>query len=406
MRLLPLLLLAGTAGWALAGDWPQFLGPQRNAASAETGLADSWPAKGPRLLWEKEVGEGYSGPVIADGRLILFHRLGDSEVVECLQASNGKGLWKFSYPCDYEDGYGKGNGPRSTPLIADGRVYTLGVTGLLHCLDLTAGTKRWGRDLGKDYQAPPSFFGVGTSPIREGDVLLVNVGGKGAGIVALHKDTGKEVWRATHDGASYSSPVVATLSGKRTAVFFTRQGVVLLDPKEGTVRYQKRWRSRMDASVNAAAPVVVGDLVFFSACYGTGALLLRAGRDKVEEVWSSQEALSCHYNTPIHYKGYLYGIDGRQEGGARLRCVELRTGKAAWTKEDFGCASMILADGKLIALTERGDLVLAVPTPEGYREKARAAVLNAIPCRAEIALSDGRLYGRDRRKLACWDLRK
>jgi outer membrane protein assembly factor BamB len=406
MRLLSVLLLSGVAGLASAADWPQFLGPQRNATSTETGLADSWPEKGPHLVWEKDVGEGYSGPVVAGGRLILFHRQGDREVVECLQADTGKGLWRFAYPCEYEDDFSKGNGPRSTPLIAGGRVYTLGVTGLLHCLDLSDGTKRWVRNLVQDYQVPRSYFGVGTSPFLEGGLLLVNVGGKGAGIVAFHKDTGKEAWKATQDGASYSSPVVATLGGVRTAVFFTRQGVVLLDPKDGTIRYQKRWRSRMDASVNAAGPVVVSDLVFFSACYDTGALLLCVRKDRVEEVWKSQEALSCHYNTPVYFKGHLYGIDGRQESGARLRCIELKTGKVAWTKEGFGCASMILANGKLIALTERGDLVLLEPRPQGYHEKARAAVLSAIPCRAEIALAGGRLYARDRRKLGCWDLRK
>jgi outer membrane protein assembly factor BamB len=404
-RLLPLVALCAAAGLAPAADWPQFLGPRRDATSGETGLASSWPAKGPRLVWERDVGEGFSGPVVGGSRLILFHRLGDREVVESCDARTGKAGWKVSYPCDYDDSFGKGNGPRATPLLAGGRVYTLGVTGVLQCLELADGRLVWRRDLAKDYRPPASFFGVGTSPALEGDRLLVNVGARGAGIVAFHKDTGKEVWRATNDGASYSSPVVAPLAGRRAAVFFTRQGVALLDPQDGSVRYQKRWRSRMDASVNAATPVVVNDLLFFSACYDTGALLLRAGRDKVEEVWSGGESLSCHYNTPVHYRGHLYGIDGRQESGARLRCIELKTGKVVWTKEDFGCASIILAEGRLIALTERGELVLADATPEGYRERARAALLDAMPVRAEIALSGGRLFARDRRKLGCWDLR-
>jgi outer membrane protein assembly factor BamB len=401
-----LLVLFASAGPAAAADWPEFLGPRRDATSAEPGLATSWPEKGPRLVWHKDVGAGYSGPVVVGDRLILFHRQDDREVVECLNARTGERVWKFAYPCDYEDGFGKGNGPRSTPLVAGGRVYTLGVAGLLHCLTLTDGKKVWARDLLKEYQVPQSFFGVGTSPALEGGLLLVNVGGKDAGVVAFHKDTGKEAWRATDDGASYSSPVVTSIGGTRHAVFFTRQGVVLLDPRDGTVRYRKRWRSRNNASVNAAAPVAAGDLLFFSACYETGALLLKVGKGKVEEVWSGDESLSCHYNTPVHYRGHLYGIDGRQESGARLRCVDLKTGKVCWTKESFGCASMVLAEGRLIALTERGDLVLLEATPEGYREKGRAAVLNAMPCRAEVALSGGRLYARDQRQLGCWDLRK
>jgi outer membrane protein assembly factor BamB len=399
------VLLAGAA-LAPAADWPQFLGPARDGTSSETGLRRTWPEKGPPLVWEKQVGEGYSGPVVAGGRLILFHRVGDREVVECLKAADGKGVWKFDYPCTYEDSLGKGNGPRATPLIAGGRVYTLGVEGMLSCLELDGGKKVWQRSLKAEYRLPRSFFGIGSSPVLADNLLLVNVGAKKAGIVAFDKDTGKQAWAATDDGASYASPVLATLGGKRSAVFFTRNGVVLLDPKTGTVRYQKRWRSRSEASVNAASPVVAGDLVFFSASYDTGALLLKVAADDVTEVWSGEDSLSCHYNTPVHFKGYLYGIDGRQESGARLRCVELKTGKVRWTNEEFGCASLLLADGQLIALTERGDLVLIEPTSEGFREKARAAVLQALPCRAEPALSDGRLFARDQRRLGCWDLRK
>jgi outer membrane protein assembly factor BamB len=401
-----LLAAAGSLSATLAGDWPQVRGPRQDGTSDETGLRTAWPEKGPPLLWEKEVGQGYSAPVVTGDRLILFHRVGDTEVVVCLGAKDGKGLWKFAYPSTYEDDFNKGNGPRSTPVIAGGRVYTLGAEGELYCLELATGKEVWHRSLGKDFQVPRSFFGVGTSPVHEGKLLLVNVGAKKAGIVAFHDDTGKTAWTATDDGASYATPVVATLGGARTAVFFTRQGVVLLDPRDGEVRYQKRWRSRMEASVNAASPLVVGDLVFFSACYDTGALLLRVRKDRVEEVWNGEDSLSNHYNTSLCYQGHLYGIDGRQESGARLRCVELKTGKVRWTQEGFGCASMILSEGRLIALTERGDLVLVEATPAAYREKARAAVLGALPCRAEIALAHGLLYGRDQRKLACWDLRR
>jgi outer membrane protein assembly factor BamB len=393
-------------GSAIAADWPQFLGPTRNAVSAETGLAKSWPDKGPPVLWEREVGEGYSAPVVSGDTLVLLHRVGDDEVVEALDAATGKPRWKFAYGTKYRDPLGKGDGPRSTPLIAGGKVYTLGAEGMLHCLDLKDGTKVWEKALAKDYEMRESFFGVGTSPIVEGDLLLVNVGSRGAGIVAFDKAIGKEVWKATDDEASYSSPVAATIDDARHVFFFTRTGLVDLDPKDGKVRFSKRWRSRMNASVNAAAPLVVGDRVFLSASYGTGAVLLRVGKDGAEEVWQSDLCLSCHYNTPVQKDGYLYGIDGRQEHVARLRCVELKSGRVKWQKERFGCASLILADGQIIALTEHGDLVLIEPTPEGYREKARASVLKDGPCRAEIALADGRLYGRDGKRLVCWDVRK
>ncbi len=394
------------AAVALAADWPQFLGPDRDSRSPETGLRQSWPAQGLPVIWQREVGEGFSGPVVQGDRLIVFHRVGDNEVVECLEAGSGKPRWKFAYATRYQDDFGKGNGPRATPLIAGKRVFTFGADGWLHCLDLETGQKMWARSVAKDYQVPRNFFGVGSSPLLDGDLLLVNVGGKGAGIVAFAKDTGKEVWKATSDGASYASPVAATIDGRRYAVFFTREGIVLLDPADGTVRFNTRWRARNEASVNATSPVVVNDLVFFSASYETGAILLRLRHGQVETVWEGDESLSSHYSNIVHHNGYLYGFDGRQEAGARLRCVELTTGKVRWTREGFGCGGMVLAEGNLIVLTERGDLVLVEASAEGYREKARAHVLDDLPCRAQPALANGRLYGRDARKLLCWDLRR
>jgi outer membrane protein assembly factor BamB len=398
-------LLGLVTGVSPAADWPQFRGPDRSGISPETGLPSAWPREGPPLIWEKKVGPGYSGPVVAGGRLILFHRVGDKEVVECLDAGSGKGRWQFSYPTAYVDDFGKGDGPRSTPVVAGNRVYTLGAEGMLTCLELDTGKKVWARPVNEDYRVRKNFFGVGTTPLVEGNLLLVNVGAPGAGIVAFAKDTGKEVWRATDDAASYSSPVAATIDGVRHVFFFTREGLVSLDPARGAVHFRKRWRARYAASVNAATPLVVKDLVFLSASYETGAVLLRVKKDGAEEVWKGDNILSNHYETSIYHDGHLYGFDGRQESGARLRCVELLTGKVRWTNEDFGCGSMVLADGKLLILSEKGDLVLVVSTPKAYRERARAKVL-AGPCRAPVALAGGRLYLRDDKRLLCLDLKK
>jgi outer membrane protein assembly factor BamB len=303
------------------------------------------------------------------------------------------------------DGFGKGNGPRSTPLVAGGRVFTLGPEGLLLGLDLETGKEVWRRALHQDYEVRPGFFGVGTSPVLTGDLLLVNVGGKGAGIVAFHKDTGKEVWKATDDDASYASPVVVNLGGERSAVFFTREGLVVLDPATGKVRFKKHWRSRINASVNAASPVVAGDDIFLTACYGTGAVLLQLANDGVRDVWKNDDSLSCHFCTPIQAGGFLYGFDGRQEEGTSLRCVEMKTGRVRWSQAGFPCGPMIAADGHLIILSETGDLVLVEMTPAGYKEKARATVLTS-PCRANLALANGRLYARDDKKLVCWNLKR
>ncbi|HBI44198.1 MAG TPA: alcohol dehydrogenase [Planctomycetales bacterium] len=402
-----LLLAAVAVPLCTAADWPQFLGPTRNGVSTETGLKATWPEKGPPVIWEKNVGDGFSGPVVVGDRVILFHRVGDEEVVECLSAADGVTKWKTGYPTHYQDALGKGDGPRSTPLVADGRVYTLGADGVLQCLKLEDGDKVWRRALHEDYEVAKSYFGVGTSPMLMDGRLLVNIGGKGgAGIVAFNKDDGKEVWKADDHDASYSSPVSADVGGRQRAVFLTREGLIALDPANGAVQYSKHWRSRMEASVNAATPLVVDGRIFLTACYGTGAVLLQPTKEGLEEVWKSNEVLSCHYGTPVYHEGYLYGFDGRQEETARLRCVALKSGKVQWTAESFGCGSMIVADGKLIILTENGDLVLANASKEKYEELARAAVLTNRPCRAPIALADGRLYGRDGRKLVCWDLKK
>jgi outer membrane protein assembly factor BamB len=386
-------------------DWPQFLGPARDGVSGETGLVQSWGEKGPPVLWEKEVGEGFSGPVVVGDRLILFHRVGKEEIVDCLDAANGREKWTFAYPTTYRDALGKGDGPRATPVVSGGKVYTLGAQGVLLCLDLEKGTKVWSRELLKDYKVKPSYFGVGTTPLVEGNLVLVNVGGKGAGIVAFNKADGAEVWKATEDDASYSSPVAATIDGVRHVLFLTRAGVVSVDAASGAVRFSKPWRARIDASVNAATPVVVGDQVFVSASYGTGALLARVKKDKLEEIWSNDDTLSCHYDTPVYHDGHLYGFDGREESGAVLRCVELKTGKVKWEKKGFGTGSIIISDGNLILMSENGELVLLGATPDKYDEKAKAGVLTA-PVRAYMALANGRLYARDNKKLVCWNLRK
>ncbi len=391
-----------------ADDWPQFLGPRRDGTSLEKGLLATFPKGGPTIVWKRDVGEGFSGPVIAGERLILFHRVGDEEVVECLNAGTGKELWKFAYPTSYSDALNKGDGPRSTPCISGDKLVTLGAEGTLHCLALENGKKIWSRSLTKEYKTPLGYFGVGTSPVVEQNLVLVNVGGKNAGIVAFDLDNGKEAWRATDDPPSYSSPVVCTIGDKRLAVFFTRTGAVVLNPKTGAVLYRQKWRSRMDASVNAATPLIIGDQAFFSASYDTGALLLKLRPNGAEEVWNDEKIMSNQYNTCIYHDGHLYGFDGRQDSriAPTLRCVEVKTRKIRWQREEFGNGTMVLADGRLIILTEKGDLCLVQATPEAFRETARFRLSEATPCRAQIALAGGRLFARDQKKLVCVNLAK
>jgi outer membrane protein assembly factor BamB len=404
MRLTALFVLLASS--ALAADWPQLLGPTRDGHSAEKDLLDAWPARGPLEVWRHDVGAGYAGPVVVGDRLIVYHRVGGDDVVECLSATTGKQQWRVATPTTYRDDYGKGDGPRSTPTVAGGRVYTLGPAGQLLCLDLKTGTKKWAKDLLADYTVRKSYFGVGTSPLAEGKNLLVNVGGEGAGVVALDLETGKEAWKATEHGASYASPIAATVDGVRHALFFTREGLASIDPANGKVRFTRRWRSRIDASVNAASPVLLGGkYLFLSSCYDTGAIVFEVKKDSIEEVWKNKESLNCHFSTPVAVGDQLYGFEGRQEEGGKLRCIDWKTGKVRWTEDAWGCGSLIAAGDKLFVLGEDGDLGLVKADAGKYKELARASVLGK-PVRGPLALANGMLYARDGGKLVCWKVRK
>jgi outer membrane protein assembly factor BamB len=303
------------------------------------------------------------------------------------------------------DDFGFDDGPRCVPVVAGGRVFALGANGDLHAVEAATGKKLWHRNIRTDYTAPKGYFGVGAGPIVLGDRILVNVGGKAAGIVAFDATSGKELWRATSDPASYSSPTTIRLGEKSLAVFLTRSGLVVLDPVDGSVKYTRPFRSRLDASVNAATPLVRGDEVFLTSSYGVGGALLKLGGAEPEEVWANDRSLSCHYNTPVRVGEFLYGVDGRQEGGgARLRCIEWKTGAVKWSVDRFGVASLIAVDGGLLAVRETGELVRFAADPVAFKEQARAKVLDGT-VRAAPALADGRLYLRDEKRLVCVKLK-
>ena len=368
-------------------------------------LAESWGPKGPRVVWQKAVGAGFSGPVVAQGRVILFHRVGDSEVVEALDARTGTPQWSYKYPTSYRDDFGFDEGPRAVPVVANGVVYTFGAEGQLHAVDLAKGTRLWSEDTMRRYSVAKAFFGAGGSPLVEDGRVIANIGGKGAGIVAFDAKTGKVQWTATDDEASYSSAVGATIAGRRYAVFLTRTGLVGLDPATGRVQFQRRWRARQAASVNAATPLVIGDLIFISAQYGPGAATLRYDGSNLVELWASDDVLSNHYATSVQHDGYLYGFHGRQEFGPSFRAVELRTGKVRWSQDGFQAGSVVLAGNRLVILRETGELILAPASPDAFRPVARAQILPAT-VRAFPAIADGLLYARNDKTLVCLDLRR
>ena len=388
-----------------AGDWPQFLGPTRDGVYAGEDLARQWPASGPPVLWKRDVGQGFANPIVAGGTLILFHRVDGRDVVDALAAEDGRELWTFSYPTDYRDDFGFDEGPRASPAAAGDRVYTFGAQGILQCLGLGSGRRIWQVDTRSQFRPRKGFFGAACSPLIRDGAVYVHVGATGAGVVAFDADTGRTLWKATDDEAGYSSPVHASIGGRPRIVSFTRNGVVTLDPANGRVGLRVRWRSRSRASVNAATPLVVGDQIFVSASYGTGALLLDAAGESPEELWTSNDALSNHYATSVYRDGYLYGFHGRQEYGPSLRCVEWRTGRVAWNRDGLGAGTITLAGDRLLILTERGELILAAADPEGFRVISRAKGLEGT-VRAYPALAGGRLYARNQTALVGVDLRK
>lgn len=388
-------------------DWPNFLGPRHDGTSLETGWLRDWPDEGPEVLWTAEVGEAYSAPVRVDDRLVIFHRDGDQEIIHCLNAETGTPFWEFKYLTTYEDRYGYNNGPRSSPSIDDGRVYTYGAEGILTCLDLKDGSKVWQRPVNKEYNVPQGFFGAGGAPYIEGDLILINLGGPGGnGVAAFNKKTGETVWTTSDDGASYSTPLVREIDGKRMALFFTQAGFLALDPLTGNAYHEMPFRSRTRESVNAATPVVVGNRVFLSATYNVGSVLLDLSGGELTEVWRDREAMQNHWATSLYIDGNLYGMDGRHENGSNFRCIDFETGEVHWSADEgLGRSTYTYADGHLIALGERGHLALIEVSPEKYIEKKRIKLLR-YPCWTPPVLSHHRLYLRNERILTCLDLKK
>lgn len=428
------------AAGAVTHDWRDYLGPNHNGTSSETPLLAKLPKNGPPLVWEVEKGEGYASPCVVGDRVILFHRLKDEEVVDCLEAETGKRKWRFQYPTEYVDRYGFNGGPKCQPVSDGENVYTLGIEGKLNALKLATGEKTWSRDILAEYKLRQNFFGVGATPLIEGDNLIVVVGApEGPTVAAFDRRTGKTAWTAGKGWTpGYASPIAATVQGKRRLFVFTggesrppSGGLLCIDPATGKVESTFPWRGRRYESVNASAPLVVGNQVFISECYGAGGALLDVGPDgSLKEAWASRD-LGTHFMTALQKDGYLYGIDGHGPQNAPLVCLDLKTGKEMWRTEPEwedtvktaegerkfrlspGLASLLLVDGRCLLLSEYGHLVWLDLNPKEYRELDRTRLFLAQETWSPPALSRGLLYVCQNSKgvddspsrLLCFDLR-
>lgn len=393
-------------------SWPQFRGQNRDGVATDTPpLVHNLPKSGLTEQWSQPLGDGFAGPVISQNRTVIFHRVGDQATIDCFDAKTGAAKWSHRYKTNYRDDFGFDPGPRSSPTISTATVFAYGPEGVLSAIGLETGKERWQIDLASKYRAPKGFFGRAGAPLVSAGNVLLNIGGtKGdqpAGIVAFETKTGIEAWHATTHEASYSSPIATAIGGRQTALFFTRDGLLGINPNSGTQLFEKPYRPSNNASVNAASPVMCSpDTVFISTCYGVGASLWKLTPGKQPTlIWKKEDVLDAHYSTPVLVDGRLYGFHGRQETGTELRCIDPNNAKVFWSSTELPCGQLIAAGSDLIILTEDGELAMVSATPDAFKLRWRAQLLRR-GVRGIPALSAGRLYARGPKRLVCIDLRK
>lgn len=402
MTKVALATLWGWLGMARADDWPQWLGPQRNASSAETGLRTDWPAEGLGLQWKVSGGRGYSSIVVAGGRAFALVERGDDEVALALDAATGKELWTKRCGIAFKDSFNY-QGPRSTPSVDDGRLYVQSVTGMLFCLKTDTGEVIWQHDILQDAGMGIPKFGMATSPLVEGELVIVVPGSMNACAAAYRKISGERVWTAGDEKGSLGSPVAMTVGGRRQIVFFTWNGLWGARAADGRVLWKVDWPSEEG---HLTTPLVMGDRLFVTSYTVQGSAVIRLTESrKPAVVWADEGSKAVFrgcWTCPVNDGRFLYGIGGHSV--SHLRCVELATGRLVWEKERFGQAMVTLADGHLFIATERGDLVLVKATPQAYVEKGRVKLMGKTGY-ATPAIADKRLYLRDQEDIFCLDLR-
>ncbi len=386
---------------AAAEDWPQYRGPDQTGRSAESGLIDSWPAAGPPVLWRAALGDGYSGMSIADGRLFTMFGAGNDEYVIAFDAATGGELWRVRTDVNRRDS--QGSGPRSTPTVDGDLVYVLGAGGKLDALRVADGTRAWRSDLVETFGAKVPRWGISTSPLTLGDLLLVDVGGRpGYSLVAFDKKTGEVRWHSETDRPGYSTPLAIAVGGVEQVLFFTGSSLVSVAAETGSVYWRYPWKTSYD--VNAAMPVFVPpNRVFISTSYDKGAAMLEidvaGGEVSTREIWRDR-VMKNHFNSSVLVGEHLYGFDN-----GTLKCIEAATGEEVWAQRGFSKGSLLYADGSLLVLGERGLLASVQATPDGYREDARFQLFEAKTWTMP-SLADGRLFVRSQEELVALDLRE
>lgn len=399
-RLCLLLISLATAGLAVAEDWPQWRGPRQDGISRETGMLDEWPKDGPPQLWKIPLGQGFACVSVVGDRAYTMYGDEQGEYVVCLSAADGKTLWNTRSGTLFENSYG--NGPRATPTVHEGRVYTLGGDGTLLCLDADTGKRIWGYRVFEKFGGENAEFGLSASPVVIGKMLIVVTGsGGGKSLVALDKATGEPIWTSLDDKAGYSTPLPIEVDGVPMIVVLMGEAVVAVSPEDGREFWRHPWKTTLDA--NVATPIFHGNRLFIATGYGTGCGMFElsspGGKPQAKLLWENKD-MKNYFSTCVLVDGHLYGFNNTM-----LACMDFQTGESKWRQRGFNRGSVLLADGKLIVLGERATLALVKPSPDKYEEISKAQVLGdktwTVP-----TVAGGRLFIRDEKELVCFDLKR
>ena len=385
-----------------SSDWPDFRGPSRDGVYRGPQLLTTWPVDGLKPVWKQPVGEGYASFVVAGGRAFTIEQRGEREVVAAYDVRTGRQIWTNTWTASFREFMG-GDGPRATPMFADGFLYALGAEGELRCLEAATGRVVWRTNILEDAGAMNVQWGMSAAPLLVDETVVVHPGGpNGKSVIAYDRKTGARVWAAQNDGAGYASPMLATIAGVRQILVFSATRLMGLKPEDGSFLWDHPWRTQAD--INASQPLLIGDnRVFLSSGYGVGAAVLELSRDgnafKVREVWRNTK-LKNRFNSSVLRDGYIYGFDE-----SIMACVDASTGELKWKGGRYGYGQLLLAGDRLVVLTEDGELVLVRATPERHEELASFEAISGKTWN-HPAITDGLLLVRNLREMAAFDLKQ
>ncbi len=426
MRLLInlLLLLLIIPSFCKSQDWPDWRGINRDGTWSESGLVEKFDSDELSPKWSVSIGSGYSGPTVSNGKVYvtdLIKKPSQTEGILCFDEETGTKLWEFRYPCEYT-GVGYPAGPRASVVLVDGKAFSLGTMGNLFCFDAAKGNVIWQKDLNKEYEIRMPTWGISATPlVIDNKIILQISGSNNACVIALNKDTGKEIWRNLEDIAAYSAPIIIEKNGVQVVVIWSENSVSGLNPVTGEIYWRIPWN--VGSGMSIATPVLYKDHIFLS-CFYSGSLLLKLNNNytTAEKVWQRSgeserktDALHCVMNTPVIIEGYIYGVDSYGE----LRCLEFATGDRVWedlsavNKDRWANIHFVQNENKTWMFNEHGELIISELSPKGFNEISRTTIIE--PTKEQLprgvtwshpGFANRHIFIRNDNRMVCIDLTK